>query len=226
MLKKKIWASFQRITDFLPKTLSLSSQKYGFVIRDPRSGIHKKPIPDPRSGSRGQKGTGFRIWIRNTVEEVECTAERLHLPRCSYIALYTSCTVAVHSATYVGRVHCRGSVHLLWWAGCLRLRLPLPHIPRLWKGESGRGHYFPPAYLVSEVSWSRPLFPCFHDPKSEVRSPLLFSLATTVTEQVTDTLFPCFHGFGQKARWEVHTFAVFWGFRHVSPQAKRPLPVL
>jgi len=27
--------------------LSLSSQKYGFVIRDPRSGIQKKPIPDP-----------------------------------------------------------------------------------------------------------------------------------------------------------------------------------
>jgi hypothetical protein len=39
--------------------LSLSSQKYGFEIRDPRSGIRKKPIPDP--GSRGQKGTGSRI---------------------------------------------------------------------------------------------------------------------------------------------------------------------
>jgi hypothetical protein len=31
---------------------------------DPRSGIRKKPIPDP--GSRGQKGTGSRIRIRNT----------------------------------------------------------------------------------------------------------------------------------------------------------------
>ncbi len=39
--------------NFLPKKLSLSSQKYGFGIRDPGSG---KPIPDP--GSRGQKGTG------------------------------------------------------------------------------------------------------------------------------------------------------------------------
>jgi hypothetical protein len=29
------------------------------------SGIRKKPIPDP--GSRGQKGTGSRIRIRNTV---------------------------------------------------------------------------------------------------------------------------------------------------------------
>jgi hypothetical protein len=31
----------------------------GSGIRDPRSGIRKKPIPDP--GSRGQKGTGSRI---------------------------------------------------------------------------------------------------------------------------------------------------------------------
>jgi hypothetical protein len=34
MLKKKIWLSFQRIIDFLPKILSLSSKKYGFGIRD------------------------------------------------------------------------------------------------------------------------------------------------------------------------------------------------
>jgi hypothetical protein len=40
MLKKQTWANFQRIIDFLPKTLSPSSQKYGF-------GIRKKPIPDP-----------------------------------------------------------------------------------------------------------------------------------------------------------------------------------
>jgi hypothetical protein len=51
MLKKKIWANFQRIKELLPKKLALSSQKYGFGIRDPRSGIRKKPIPDP--GSRG-----------------------------------------------------------------------------------------------------------------------------------------------------------------------------
>jgi hypothetical protein len=30
------------------------------------SGIRKKPIPDP--GSRGQKGTGSRIQIRNTAK--------------------------------------------------------------------------------------------------------------------------------------------------------------
>ncbi len=52
-----MWASFQRIKELLPKKLSLilSSQKYGFGIRDPE----KKPIPDPES--RGQKGTGSRI---------------------------------------------------------------------------------------------------------------------------------------------------------------------
>jgi hypothetical protein len=37
-----------------------------FRIRDPISGIRKKPIPDPGSGPRGQKGTGSRIRIRNT----------------------------------------------------------------------------------------------------------------------------------------------------------------
>ncbi len=50
--------------NFLPKKLSLRSQKYEFGIRDPRSGIRNKPIPDP--GSRDQKGTGSRIRIRNT----------------------------------------------------------------------------------------------------------------------------------------------------------------
>jgi hypothetical protein len=39
--------------------LSKSSAKYGLG-----SGIRKKFIPDP--GSRGQKGTGSRIRIRNT----------------------------------------------------------------------------------------------------------------------------------------------------------------
>jgi hypothetical protein len=62
VLKKKIWANFQRIIELLPKKFSLSSQKYECGIRYPGSG--KKPIPDP--GSRGQKGTGSRIRIRNT----------------------------------------------------------------------------------------------------------------------------------------------------------------
>ncbi len=55
MLKKKFCANFQRIINFLLKKLSLSSQKYGFGIRDPGSGIRKKPIPDPRSRIQGSK---------------------------------------------------------------------------------------------------------------------------------------------------------------------------
>jgi hypothetical protein len=64
MLKKKIWPVFKELYNFLPKNLSISSQKYRFGIRDPRSGIwdpEKKPIPGPGFGSRGQKGTGSRI---------------------------------------------------------------------------------------------------------------------------------------------------------------------
>jgi hypothetical protein len=64
MLKKKILANFQTIIELFTQKLSLNSLKYGSGIRDPRSGIRKKPIPDP--GSRGQKGTGSRIRIRNT----------------------------------------------------------------------------------------------------------------------------------------------------------------
>ncbi len=64
MLKKKFWPIFKELLKFLPKIFSICSQIFGFGIRDPRSGIRKKPTPDP--GSRGQKGTGSRIRIRNT----------------------------------------------------------------------------------------------------------------------------------------------------------------
>ncbi len=57
--RKKFWQIFKELYNFLPKKSSLSSHKYGFGIRDP-----EKPIPDP--GSRGQKGSGCRIRIRNT----------------------------------------------------------------------------------------------------------------------------------------------------------------
>ncbi len=63
MLKKKNLGQFlKKLLKFLPEKFPLCSQIHGFGIRDPRSGIRKKPIPDP--GSRGQKGTGSRI--RNT----------------------------------------------------------------------------------------------------------------------------------------------------------------
>jgi hypothetical protein len=67
-VKKIIWANLLRIIELLPKKLSLSSQKYGFEIRDPRPGIRKKPIPDP--GVKKAPAHGSRIRIRNT--EVNC----------------------------------------------------------------------------------------------------------------------------------------------------------
>jgi hypothetical protein len=57
MLKKKIWPNFSRIMEVFTQKLSLSTQKYGFGIRDPEKTY---------SGSRGQNGTGSRIRIRNT----------------------------------------------------------------------------------------------------------------------------------------------------------------
>jgi hypothetical protein len=44
----------------------LTQENIGFKLSEimVESGIRKKPIPDP--GSRGQKGTGSRIRIRNT----------------------------------------------------------------------------------------------------------------------------------------------------------------
>ncbi len=65
--RKKFGPIFLRIIElftqtFVKKLLKIWSWDPGSRIRDPGSGIRKKPIPDP--GSRGQKGTGSRI--RNT----------------------------------------------------------------------------------------------------------------------------------------------------------------
>jgi hypothetical protein len=65
MLKeKKIGPIFKELLKFLPKKFSLSYQKYGFGIRDPRSGIRKKPILDP--GVKKAPDPVSRIRIRNT----------------------------------------------------------------------------------------------------------------------------------------------------------------
>jgi hypothetical protein len=52
VLKKNIWANFQRIIELFTKKIVKSSQKYGLVIRDPISGIRKNlfriPDPDPQ----------------------------------------------------------------------------------------------------------------------------------------------------------------------------------
>jgi hypothetical protein len=52
VLKKKIWANFQRIIELftkkiVKKLLKIWSWDPGSGIRDPGSGIRKKPIPDP-----------------------------------------------------------------------------------------------------------------------------------------------------------------------------------
>ncbi len=62
MLKKKIWANFQRIVEvFTQKIFNMLSNIWvwdpGSEIRDPEKTY---------SGSRGQKGTGSRIRNRNT----------------------------------------------------------------------------------------------------------------------------------------------------------------
>jgi hypothetical protein len=70
MLKKKIWASFQRIIELFTQKFVT---KLSTEIREP-----EKPILDSGSGSRGQKGTGSRI--RN-IELNRFSWSRLKKPR-------------------------------------------------------------------------------------------------------------------------------------------------
>jgi hypothetical protein len=90
VLKKKILANFQRIIELFTKKIVKKLLKIWFWdpgsgIRDPGSGIQKKPIPDP--GSRipdpGVKkhpipDPGSRIRIRNTV--FQCCGSRMFTP--------------------------------------------------------------------------------------------------------------------------------------------------
>jgi hypothetical protein len=62
VLKKKNLGKFSKnYRTFYPKNCHKALKIW---VWDTRSGIRTKPIPDP--GSRGQKGTGSRIRIRNT----------------------------------------------------------------------------------------------------------------------------------------------------------------
>jgi hypothetical protein len=74
MLNKKIWPNFPRIMEVFTQKLSPSPQKYGFGIRDPRSGIRKKPIPDPGSRIQGSK----RHRIPDPDPQHGCDAEKLN----------------------------------------------------------------------------------------------------------------------------------------------------
>jgi hypothetical protein len=62
VLKKKILPHFQRILELF--TQKIATKLSAFKNMGLGSGIRKKPMPD--FGSRGQKGTGSRIRIRNT----------------------------------------------------------------------------------------------------------------------------------------------------------------
>ncbi len=53
--RKKFGPNFKELWNFSPKKLSLRSKKSEFGIRDPRSGIQNKPIPDPGSWIQGSK---------------------------------------------------------------------------------------------------------------------------------------------------------------------------
>jgi hypothetical protein len=78
----------------------------GSEIRDTGSGIRKKPIPDP--GSRGQKGTGSRIRIRNT----------------DYIYLVSSCGGNLSGSRYF-------SMEFTWTTSFLHVKLKLLQNPTL-----------------------------------------------------------------------------------------------
>jgi hypothetical protein len=68
VLKKKIWANLKRIIELFTQKIVTKPSKIwlwdpGSEIRDPEKTYSGSRIPDP--GSRGLKGTGSRIRIRN-----------------------------------------------------------------------------------------------------------------------------------------------------------------
>jgi hypothetical protein len=62
MLKKKIWANFQRIIELFTQKIVTKPSK--IWIWDLGSGIQKKPIPDP--GVKKAPDPGSQIRTRNT----------------------------------------------------------------------------------------------------------------------------------------------------------------
>ncbi len=62
VLKKKIWANFQRIRELFTQKIVTKLSK--IWVWDPGSDVRKKPIPDP--GVKKAPDPGSRIWIRNT----------------------------------------------------------------------------------------------------------------------------------------------------------------
>ncbi len=100
MLKKKIWASFQRIIELFAQKFfnkALKNMGLGSGIRDPGSGKNLFRIPDP--GSRGQKGTGSRIRIRNTdSNSVRLAASRMLIMHALAATKCKSAVFCTHTA--------------------------------------------------------------------------------------------------------------------------------
>jgi len=76
---------------------------FGSGIRDPGSG--KKPIPDP--GSRGQKGTGSRIRIRNTGCQTVLTTHQSKRPEQDLHRSEKLGAAEAHNGTEKGLTICR-----------------------------------------------------------------------------------------------------------------------
>jgi len=100
VLKKKIWANFQRIIELLTQKMSLSSQKYGFGIRDPGSEIRDQGsgknlfrIPDPGVKKAPVPGSGSATLITTNQDGVvlKCILEVKVLPN-TFIYSYLSKT--------------------------------------------------------------------------------------------------------------------------------------
>ncbi len=78
VLKKKTWSNFQRIIELFTQKIVTKLSK--IWIWDQGSGKNLFQVPDP--GSRGQKGTGSRIWIRNTDLNIINIKSMIKLTRC------------------------------------------------------------------------------------------------------------------------------------------------
>jgi hypothetical protein len=73
-VKKKMWANSQRIIELSTQKLSLSSQKYGFGIRDQEKiysgsriqdpGVKKAPDPGSRSATLFLRLKIMCLWVR------------------------------------------------------------------------------------------------------------------------------------------------------------------
>ncbi len=101
MLKKKIWANFQRIIELFTKKIVKKLLK--IWSWDPGSGKNLFRIPD--SGSRGQKAPdpGSRIRIRNTGYSSHSTLSRMDLKNLKlfcFLSKINQVRAIFHSTVY------------------------------------------------------------------------------------------------------------------------------